>query len=200
MFNTYKLKLDPDPYQGSSISKGLLAITHLSVAEQKPVLKRLGPADMELFLQRHTETRNLQPEDEQDFMKELTPELLEHLMKKKMTVLGLFIGEELVSGCVTLDPADPAIKDYLTGYEFDGKEARTAVISAVWTHPDHTGKGYSKKVVDAAMGLAVLGGKDIFRAKVDKGNGASLSVFNSFTYDTTVEGCDPRKVYPLLAL
>lgn len=208
MFNTY-IDNDPDPHQGGAytaptkitkdVLSGILAQNFL-VASEKPYLKRLGAEHAETFLAMHTHTRISMPEDQRQYMKELKPELLAQLMDKKMPVIGMFIGDKMVSGCAILYPADKDIAEYLTGYDFNGHEDKTAVISAVWTHPDHTGKGHSKKVVNAGMELALFEGKEIFRAKVDKGNAPSLGLFNGFTFDTSVEGQDARKVYPILAL
>lgn len=208
MFNTYKDDIDPDPHQGGVYTtpktsfktvEGLLAHQFTS-ANEAPELKRLTTNETLAFFEGHTETRMRLSQEQRQFMKELKPEVLDLLMKKNMPVIGVFVGGKIVSGCAILYTADKDIADYLPGYDFDGQEAKTAVISAVWTHPDHVGKGYSKKAVDLGMDIAVMNGKEIFRAKVDKQNAASLALFNGFAFDTKAEGQDARKVYPILAL
>jgi ribosomal protein S18 acetylase RimI-like enzyme len=210
MFNTYKQepKPDLDPHQGGAStapkkeftpSEGLLADAFLSRSQQ-PYLKRLGTDDLAAFLGKHTDVRLRTAAQGQDFMKELKMELLELLVRKNMPVMGMFVGDEMVSGCALLYASDKDIAAYLTGYDFDGQEDKTAVVSAVWTDPSHTGKGHSKKTVSAAMEIAVIEGKHIIRAKVDKGNVASLGLFEGFTFDIQVEGENPAKFYPRLAL
>lgn len=179
--------------------EGLLAEQFLNGSE-KPYLKRLAPEDAQAFFDGHTQTRLNLPEEQRQFMKELKPEVLSLLMEKNMPVVGVFVGDRIVSGCAILYTADKEIADYLPGYDFDGMEDRTAVISAVWTNPEHAGKGYSKKAVELGMDIAVMDGKEIFRAKVDKKNAPSLALFGGFDFDTKIEGRDSRKVYPLLAL
>ncbi|HEU4839161.1 MAG TPA: GNAT family N-acetyltransferase [Micavibrio sp.] len=179
--------------------EGLLAEQFLNSSE-KPYLKRLAPEDALAFFDGHTQTRLRLPEEQRQFMKELRPEVLSLLMAKNMPVIGVFVGDRIVSGCAILYTSDKDIADYLPGYDFGGMEDKTAVISAVWTDPEHVGKGYSKKAVEIGMDIAVIDGKEIFRAKVDKKNAPSLAIFGGFDFDTKIEGQDSRKVYPLLAL
>lgn len=212
MLNRNAKKEDPDPHQGGASpapsriypfqkppSDLDLAGRFLASGEQ-PYLKRLGREDMTAYLEMHTHVRMSLPADRRDFMKELNPELLSHLIEKDMPVVGVFIGGKMVSGAAILYPADPEISAYLAGYDFEGKEDSTAVISAVWTDPAHGGKGLSQKVMDAGMSLAVIDGKDTFRAKVDTGNAASLALFGKLHFDTAVPGNGLTKVYPRLDL
>jgi hypothetical protein len=195
------LNIDKDDLEPGVFKKieGLLAEQFLNGSE-KPYLKRLGPQEAQAFFDGHTQTRLSLPEEQRQFMKELKPDVLSLLMAKNMPVIGVFVGDKIVSGCAILYTNDKDIADYLPGYDFDGMEDRTAVISAVWTNPGHVGKGYSKKAVELGMDIAVMDGKEIFRAKVDKKNTPSLALFGGFDFDTKIEGQDSRKVYPLLAL
>lgn len=208
MFKAYKNEIADAPDQGDSctalkdrgdVPKGLLAETFLSVGEA-PYLRRLSIHQAQAFFDGHTETRMRLPEGQRQFMKELKPEVLEMLMGKNMPVIGMFVGDRLVSGCAILYTSDKEVVACLPGYAFDGQEEKTAVISAVWTNPDHAGKGYSKKVVELGMDIAVMEGRDVFRAKVDKLNAPSLALFNGFDFDTAIEGQDSLKVYPALTL
>lgn len=206
MFNANpKIKEDPDPYAAGAPARknaDIVPLIHddFKASVDTPEVKRLEPDDMHEFYTMHTYRRETLDPDQQRFMKKLSMELLDSLMEKNMPVIGLFVHGKMVSGCAVLYPSDGEIADYLNGYEFDGQTEKTAVVSAVWTHPDHNKKGYSKKVVEAGMDIAVMDGKEIFRAKVDKENKASLSIFEGFEYDTKVEGSDSRKVYPRLIL
>lgn len=208
MFRNHKDDIDPGPDQNGVYTApksrfknvdGLLAQQFTS-AHEKPQLKILNADDALAYFESHTETRMRLAEEQRQFMKELKPEILELLMKKNMPVIGVFVGGKIVSGCAVLYPSDKDIADYLPGYDFHGQEEKTAVISAVFTHPDHGGKGYSKMAIDLGMGIAVMEGKEFIRAKVDKQNAVSLAIFDGFAFDTKVEGQDSRKVYPLLAL
>lgn len=183
----------------ANLPPGLLKGTFLA-KHGAPVVKRLEPSDAAMFLQMHTETRMNLPEHQREFMKELNPALLAHLFDKNMPVIGVFVGDKMVSGCALLYPSDKGIADYLSDYDFNGQKDQTAVVSAMWTHSEHTGKGLSKMAVEQGMNLALFDGKDIFRAKVDKRNKPSLGIFKAFEFDTIAEGPNAGKFYPILAL
>jgi RimJ/RimL family protein N-acetyltransferase len=213
MYKNTLIEIDPDPHQGgaspasthnpifNNVPAGLLAGQFLASQDRNHVeIKKLKIEDAQAFFDNHTYRRITLPPEQQCFMKELKPGLLEKLIEKKMPVIGVFENGKMVSGCAILYPSDQDIDSYLAGYDFGDEKNRTAVISAVWTHPDHGGKGYSKKAINAGMEIALIAGKGVFRAKVDKGNKASLAIFDWFDFDVTKEGQDPQKVYPILAL
>ncbi len=208
MFNA-NAKIDPDPHQGGACTAPNPIFHNLPAGMLKgsfreghdtPVIRRLGIDDAQMFLQMHSEVRANLPEDQKKFMKELNPALLHHILEQNMPVIGVFAGDKMVSGCAMLYPSDEKVADYLADYDFDGQKNITAVISAVWTHQDHTGKGLSKMAVEQGMNFALFEGKETFRAKVDKGNAPSLGLFSTFQFKTKTEGPNPEKFYPILAL
>jgi RimJ/RimL family protein N-acetyltransferase len=160
--------------------------------------KKLSPEDALLFLQMHTETREQLPPENQTFMKELDPELLAYVFEKGMPVIGRFENGQMISGCIVLYPSDPVIATYLEGYDFNGKEDRSAVISAVWTKKDHERKGHSQQAVESGINCVLEQGKTIIHAKVDKKNKGSICVFRKLGFDVNIEGNDPAKLYPRL--
>lgn len=203
MLNNNAKKEDPDPHQGSASSASPFMQIFVASGEQ-PYARRLSVEDMELFLEMHTRVRTSLPPEKQDFMKELKPELLASLFEKNMPVIGVFEGGRLIGGCAVLYPQDPDINAYLKGYDFGEYKDRTAVVSAVCADPEQGRKGVGFIAVDFAMNLAALDGKDVYTAKVDIRNAASLALFRKFGFDTGEDqkGQAPktRKVHPLLAL
>jgi hypothetical protein len=189
-------KIDPDPEP----EPGDLQLTFAD-AKKKACFKKLATAaEGDLFYQMHTATRLALPEADKQFMKELNPALVSYAIAKGMPVIGVYVGEEMVSGCIIFYPSDPLVTQYLPGYDFDGQKKRCAVVSAVWTKKGYEKNGLSRNAIYWGADLAVFDNKDIFIAKVDKKNLGSLGLFKKMHFDINVQGADPLKNYPRLVL